>query len=106
MKAFWLGLPLWMRLLCIAAVFLIVYAGWMAAKYSSVKKRVVAMQNSLKAGDVVLTHSGLYGVLLSVEKTTAHLQLTNGFEVIIDRFSIKEPAAEPTSRAVKKLCKD
>lgn len=49
------------------------------------------MQEVLKPGDIVLTQSGLYGVLTSLENTTAHLRLTNGFEIVIDRFPSKNP---------------
>ena len=65
------------------------------------KKKVLAMQEALKPGDIVLTQSGLYGVLTSLENTTAHLRLTNGFEIVIDRFSIKEPAAPEAARAAQ-----
>ena len=49
----------------------------------------------------MLTQSELYGVLTSLENTTAHLRLTNGFEIVIDRFSIKEPAAPEAARAAQ-----
>ena len=65
------------------------------------EKAYAAMQEALKPGDIVLTQSGLYGVLTSLENTTAHLRLTNGFEIVIDRFSIKEPAAPEAARAAQ-----
>ena len=101
MTAFWASLPSWGRFILILAVLAIGDAFWMTARYNAVKKKVLAMQEVLKPGDIVLTQSGLYGVLTSLENTTAHLRLTNGFEIVIDRFSIKEPAAPEAARAAQ-----
>ncbi len=101
MTAFWASLPSWGRFILILAVLAIGYAFWMTARYNAVKKKVLAMQEVLKPGDIVLTQSGLYWVLTSLENTTAHLRLTNGFEIVIDRFSIKEPAAPEAARAAQ-----
>ena len=98
MTAFWASLPFWGRFILILAVLAIGYAFWMTARYNAVKKKVLAMQEVLKPGDIVLTQSG---VLTSLENTTAHLRLTNGFEIVIDRFSIKEPAAPEAARAAQ-----
>lgn len=61
MTAFWASLPSWGRFILILAVLAIGYAFWMTARYNAVKKKVLAMQEALKPGDIVLTQSGLYG---------------------------------------------
>lgn len=73
----------------------------MTARYHAVKKKILTMQEALNPGDVVLTQSGLYGVLTSLGRTTAHLRLTNGYEIVIDRFSIKEPATAEAAQEVQ-----
>ena len=77
------------------------YLLWMTARYHAVKKKILTMQEALNPGDVVLTQSGLYGVLTSLGRTTAHLRLTNGYEIVIDRFSIKEPATAEAAQEVQ-----
>ena len=62
---------------------------YMVINYNRVKKQVLAMQNSLKAGDMVMTQSGLYGTLVSLDKSTAKLKIADNLVILIDRFSIK-----------------
>lgn len=91
MTAFWASLPFWGRFILILAVLAIGYAFWMTARYNAVKKKVLAMQEVLKPGDIVLTQSGLYGVLTSLENTTAHLRLTNVLRSSLTVFPSKNP---------------
>ena len=101
MEALWNSFPLWGRFTLILVVFAGGYLLWMTARYQAVKKKILTMQEALNPGDVVLTQSGLYGVLTSLGRTTAHLRLTNGYEIVIDRFSIKEPATAEAAQEVQ-----
>ena len=114
MEALWNSFPLWGRFTLILVVFAGGYLLWMTARYHAVKKKILTMQEALNPGDVVLTQSGLYGVLTSLGRTTAHLRLTNGYEIVtahlrltngyeivIDRFSIKEPATAEAAQEVQ-----
>ena len=101
MEALWNSFPLWGRFTLILVVFAGGYLLWMTARYYAVKKKILTMQEALNPGDVVLTQSGLYGVLTSLGRTTAHLRLTNGYEIVIDRFSIKEPATAEAAQEVQ-----
>lgn len=101
MEALWNSFPLWGRFTLILVVFAGGYLLWRTARYHAVKKKILTMQEALNPGDVVLTQSGLYGVLTSLGRTTAHLRLTNGYEIVIDRFSIKEPATAEAAQEVQ-----
>ena len=101
MEAHWNSFPLWGRFTLILVVLAGGYLLWMTAQYHTVKKKILTMQEALNPGDVVLTQSGLYGVLTSLGRTTAHLRLTNGYEIVIDRFSIKEPATAEAAQEVQ-----
>lgn len=101
MEALWNSFPLWGRFTLILVVFAGGYLLWMTVRYHAVKKKILTMQEALNPGDVVLTQSGLYGVLTSLGRTTAHLRLTNGYEIVIDRFSIKEPATAEAAQEVQ-----
>ena len=101
MEALWNSFPLWGRFTLILVVFAGGYLLWMTARYHAVQKKILTLQEALNPGDVVLTQSGLYGVLTSLGRTTAHLRLTNGYEIVIDRFSIKEPATAEAAQEVQ-----
>ena len=83
------ALPDWIKFVLILAVFFVIYLIYMIINYNRVKKQVLAMQNSLKAGDMVMTQSGLYGTLVSLDKSTAKLKIAANLVILIDRFSIK-----------------
>lgn len=83
------ALPDWIKFVLILAVFFVIYLIYMIINYNRVKKQVLAMQNSLKAGDMVMTQSGLYGTLVSLDKSTAKLKIADNLVILIDRFSIK-----------------
>lgn len=83
------ALPDWIKFVLILAVFFVIYLIYMVINYNRVKKQVLAMQNSLKAGDMVMTQSGLYGTLVSLDKSTAKLKIADTLVILIDRFSIK-----------------
>ena len=83
------ALPDWIKFVLILAVFFVIYLIYMVINYNRVKKQVLAMQNSLKAGDMVMTQSGLYGTLVSLDKSTAKLKIADNLVILIDRFSIK-----------------
>ena len=83
------ALPDWIKFVLILAVFFVIYLIYMIINYNRVKKQVLAMQNSLKAGDMVMTQSGLYGTLVSLDKSTAKLIIADNLVILIDRFSIK-----------------
>lgn len=83
------ALPDWIKFVLILAVFFVIYLIYMVINYNRVKKQVLAMQNSLKAGDMVMTQSGLYGTLVSLDKSTAKLKMADNLVILIDRFSIK-----------------
>ena len=83
------ALPDWIKFVLILAVFFLFYLIYMIINYNRVKKQVLAMQNSLKAGDMVMTQSGLYGTLVSLDKSTAKLKIADNLVILIDRFSIK-----------------
>ena len=83
------ALPDWIKFVLILAVFFVIYLIYMVINYNRVKKQVLAMQNSLKAGDTVMTQSGLYGTLVSLDKSTAKLKIADNLVILIDRFSIK-----------------
>ena len=83
------ALPDWIKFVLILAVFFLIYLIYMIINYNRVKKQVLAMQNSLKAGDMVMTQSGLYGTLVSLDKSTAKLKIADNLVILIDRFSIK-----------------
>ena len=83
------ALPDWIKFVLILAVFFVIYLIYMVINYNRVKKQVLAMQNSLKAGDMVMTQSGLYGTLVSLDKSTAKLKIAYNLVILIDRFSIK-----------------
>ena len=101
MEALWNSFPLWGRFTLILVVLAGGYLLWMTSRYHAVKKKILTMQEALNPGDVVLTQSGLYGVLTSLGRTTAHLRLTNGYEIVIDRFSIKEPVTAEAAQEVQ-----
>ncbi len=82
-------LPDWIKFVLILAVFFVIYLIYMVLNYNRVKKQVLAMQNSLKIGDTVMTQSGLYGTLVSLDKSTARLKIADNLVILIDRFSIK-----------------
>lgn len=83
------ALPDWIKFVLILAVFFVIYLIYMVINYNRVKKQVLAMQNSLKAGDMVMTQSGLYGTLVSLDKSTAKLKIADNLVILIDLFSIK-----------------
>ena len=83
------ALPDWIKFVLILAVFFVIYLIYMVINYNREKKQVLAMQNSLKAGDMVMTQSGLYGTLVSLDKSTAKLKIADNLVILIDRFSIK-----------------
>ena len=83
------ALPDWIKFVLILAEFFVIYLIYMVINYNRVKKQVLAMQNSLKAGDMVMTQSGLYGTLVSLDKSTAKLKIADNLVILIDRFSIK-----------------
>ncbi len=83
------ALPDWIKFVLILAVFFVIYLIYMVLNYNRVKKQVLAMQNSLKIGDTVMTQSGLYGMLVSLDKSTARLKIADNLVILIDRFSIK-----------------
>ena len=65
MEALWNSFPLWGRFTLILVVFAGGYLLWMTARYHAVKKKILTMQEALNPGDVVLTQSGLYGVMVT-----------------------------------------
>lgn len=86
----WLNnLPDWLKFVLILVIFFVIYIVYMYVRYSTVKKKVLAFQDSLKPGDEVMTQSGLYGVLQSIGKNTAELKIADNLIIVIDRFSIK-----------------
>lgn len=89
------NLPDWTKFVLILLVFFAVYMIYMAFNYNRVKKQVIALQNSLKAGDLVMTQSGLYGTLKSISKNTAELKIADQVVIVIDRFSIKNKIDDP-----------
>jgi preprotein translocase subunit YajC len=52
------------------------------------QKKVVAFQESLKAGDRVVTTSGLYGTISKVEDSSVRLQIADKVNVTVTKASV------------------
>lgn len=92
----WLAaLPDWIKFTLVLVVFYGCNSVLQMLNFNRVKKQVMTLQNSLKIGDTVLTQSGLYGTLTSINKAVAMLKIADNMEIVIDRFSIKEVVEKP-----------
>src|SRR5271154_509977 len=52
------------------------------------QKKIAQMQNELKAGDKVITSSGIYGTIVGVEDDAVQLRIAEQVKVRISRASI------------------
>jgi preprotein translocase subunit YajC len=59
------------------------------------RKKVQQMQNELKAGDKVITTSGIYGTIVGVEGDTVQLRIAEQTRIRISRQSIAGLQPEP-----------
>ena len=59
------------------------------------RKRLQQMQNELKAGDKVITSSGIYGTIVGVEDDAVQLRIAEQVKIRISRQSIAMLQPEP-----------
>jgi preprotein translocase subunit YajC len=52
------------------------------------QKKLQQMQNELKAGDKVITNSGIYGTIMGVEDGTVQLRIAEQVRIRVSRQSI------------------
>ena len=61
------------------------------------------MQNSLEAGDEILTAGGVYGIVRAIEDEIVQLEITPGTTIRLDRRAVatvvEEPEPEPEIEA-------
>lgn len=58
------------------------------------QKKIQQMQNELKAGDKVITSSGIYGTIVGVEDDTVQLRIAEQVRIRLSRQSIAGPQPE------------
>ena len=58
------------------------------------QKKIQQMQNELKAGDKVITSSGIYGTIVGVEGDTVQLRIAEQVRIRLSRQSIAGLQAE------------
>lgn len=94
-------MPDWLKFVLILVIFFIVYIIYTIFRYNRVKKMVLEFQNSLVAGDLVVTQAGLYGTICSIDPGTVELKIADNTVIVIDRFTIKKKV-EAESKAESK----
>jgi preprotein translocase subunit YajC len=59
------------------------------------QKKIQQMQNELKAGDKVITSSGIYGTIVGVEDDTVQLRIAEQVRIRLSRQSVAGLQPEP-----------
>src|SRR5438552_18363294 len=81
--------------------FFLFYLRFVAMSMKKKQKAFQDLMNNLKAGDRVLTNSGLYGVVTGITGKIVKLRVANNVVVDMDRSAISGLAAEETKEEKK-----
>ena len=70
----------------LVAIFVIMWL-FMIRPQQKKQKEIRNFQNSLKAGDSVVTGGGIYGVVKSIdiEKSTVEVEIARGVNIVVDK---------------------
>ncbi len=93
--------PVWLTLLPFAMILGIFYFVILLPMRRR-QKKVQTFQESLKAGDKVITTSGIYGTVVKVSDTSVHLQIAEKVRIEVARASVggyqgQEPVVQEQS---------
>lgn len=61
------------------------------------RRQLEAFQSSLSVGDEVITTAGIYGKVLTVDATIAHLEVAKGVVIRLDRRAVGMRAVDTPS---------
>jgi preprotein translocase YajC subunit len=84
----WLNSLLEWKILIILVVFFVGYISFQLFKTYRIQTQIIELQNSLKAGDLILTNSGIYGEIVNIDKNKCELKIAKDVYILVDRFSI------------------
>jgi preprotein translocase subunit YajC len=93
--------PVWLTLLPFAMILGIFYFVILMPMRRR-QKKVQTFQDSLKAGDKVITTSGIYGTVVKVTDVSVHLQIAEKVKIEVARASVggyqgQEPVVQEQS---------
>lgn len=73
-------------IIMLIAIFVIMWL-FMIRPQQKKQKEIRNFQNSLKAGDTVVTGGGIYGVVKSIdiEKNTIEVEIARGVNIVVDK---------------------
>jgi len=64
------------------------------------RRHLEAFQSSISVGDEIITTAGVYGKVVSVDSTIAHIEVAKGVVIRLDRRAVGMRAADrPTPKA-------
>lgn len=87
-------------IIMLVAMFVIMWL-FMIRPQQKKQKEIRNFQNSLKAGDHVITGGGIYGVVknIDIEKNTVEVEIARGVNIVVDKSYVFADAAAPMRQA-------
>lgn len=82
-------------------VIIVVFYFFMIRPQQRKQKAEQKMRDSLAKGDRVVTIGGIHGKIVSVEDTTALIEVDNGVKLKMEKSALKPAAAETDDKAKK-----
>ena len=75
--------------------------GKKASKHLRKQKEIRNFQNSLQAGDHVVTGGGIYGTVknINLEKNTVEVEIARGVNIVVDKSYVFADANSPMRQA-------
>lgn len=87
---------MWTSLLMIVLIFVVMYF-FMIRPNVKKQKEIKKFQDSLKAGDKVVTAGGIYGKIKDVKDNNVILEIAEGVRITIDKNSVFATSADRTA---------
>lgn len=91
------GMPL---IIVLIATFVIMWL-FMIRPQQKKQKEIRNFQNSLQAGDHVVTGGGIYGIVknINLEKNTVEVEIARGVNIVVDKSYVFADANSPMRQA-------
>lgn len=92
---------MWSSLIMILLIFVVMYF-FMIRPNVKKQKEIKKFQDSLKAGDKVVTAGGIYGKIKEVKETEVILEVSEGVKITVDKNSVFATSADRSAAAPAK----
>lgn len=92
---------MWSSLIMILLIFVVMYF-FMIRPNVKKQKEIKKFQDSLKAGDKVVTAGGIYGKIKDVKETEVILEVSEGVKITVDKNSVFATSADRSAAAPAK----